>query len=218
MPLVFTLGISGVRYTAAPVLPVSWTAVTPPTREIMAGAAVGSSAASARSERGLDRHEPVDLAGIAAEALLARRREAEQRGLRVEAHLQAAPASGDPRLVERLAANLLDNALQHNVEGGLVSVHTGTSGDRAVISVANSGPAVPPDEVDRLFEPFQRPGAARTDQGEGSGLGLSIVRAIALAHGADVDARALPEGGLEVEVRFPLAPDRDADQAADRTA
>ena len=111
MPLVFTLGTSGLRYTAAPVLPVSCTAVTPPTREIMAGAAVGSSAALARSERGLDRHETVDLAGIAAEALLARRREAQQRGLHVEARLGAAPAWGDPGLVGRLAANLLDNAL-----------------------------------------------------------------------------------------------------------
>ena len=104
------------------------------------------------------------------------------------------------------------------MEGGYVAVHTGTRGDRAVLSVANSGPAVRPDEVDRLFEPFQRLGAARTDQGEGSGLGLSIVRAIALAHGAEIDARALPEGGLDVEARFPLAPDRDADQAADHTA
>jgi signal transduction histidine kinase len=172
----------------------------------------------ARSERGLDRHEPVDLADIAAEALLARRREAELRGLRVEARLGAASASGDPRLVERLAANLLDHALQYNAEGGYVSVHTETRGDRAVLSVANSGPAVPPDEVDRLFEPFQRLRAARTDHGEGSGLGLSIVRAIALAHGADVDARALPEGGLDVEVRFPQAPARDADRAGHDTA
>ncbi len=158
----------------------------------------------ARSERGLDRHEPVDLAGVLAEALLGRRREAEQRGLRVEAHLEAAPVWGDPRLVEQLAANLLDNALQYNVAGGHINVRTETRGDRAVLSVTNSGPVVPPDEVDRLFEPFQRLGAARTDHGEGAGLGLSIVRAIAIAHGADVAARALPQGGLEVEVRFPL--------------
>ncbi len=104
------------------------------------------------------------------------------------------------------------------MEGGHVSVRTETRRGRAVLSVANSGPAVPPDEVDRLFEPFQRLGTARTDHSEGSGLGLSIVRSIALAHGAEVGARALPEGGLEVEVRFPLTPDRDADQAADRTA
>ena len=169
----------------------------------------------ARSERGLDRHEPVDLAGVAAEALLDRRQEAEQRGLRVEAGLRAAPVSGDSRLVERLIANLLDNALRYNVEGGRVSVRTETRGDRALLSVANGGPAVPPDQVDRLFEPFQRLGVARTDHGEGSGLGLSIVRAIALAHGAEIAARALPEGGLEVEVRFPLAPTRGGDQPGD---
>ena len=159
----------------------------------------------ARSERGLDEHEPVDLATITATVLHARQHEAKRRGLSVHATLEPAAASGDPRLAERLVANLVDNALRHNHPGGRVDVATTTRSGQAILSVANSGPLVPPDELERLFQPFQRLGAARTDHGDGIGLGLSIVAAIATAHAATLTTRAQDAGGLDIEVGFPSA-------------
>jgi signal transduction histidine kinase len=161
----------------------------------------------ASSERGLDRREPFDLAVTTREVLAARRNEARRRGIGVDAVVGAAPTSGDPRLGERLVANLVDNALRHNLPGGRIEVSTRTSADGAVVRVANSGPVIPQAEVARLLQPFQRlaPGRNGRDDGAGVGLGLSIVHAIADAHGAALEARARPEGGLEVEVRFPAA-------------
>jgi signal transduction histidine kinase len=157
----------------------------------------------ARSERGLDQHEPFDLADVTDCVVASRRPEAERRRLHLQATLEPAEASGDPRLAERLVANLVDNALRHNQPQGRVDVTTASKAGRAVVSVANSGPLVPPDEVERLFQPFQRLGADRTDHGTGIGLGLSIVKAIAVAHGASLTAGAQPDGGLDIEVSFP---------------
>jgi signal transduction histidine kinase len=161
----------------------------------------------ARSQRGLDRREPIDLAVIAGEVLLARWPEGEQRGLTVTTGLQPARALGDASLAERLVTNLVDNAITHNVPGGAVEVGTAVWAGHTVLSVFSTGPAIPPDQVDRLFQPFQRGTARdRTGDRDGLGLGLSIVAAIAEAHGAWVRAHALPGGGLGVRVGFPLAP------------
>jgi signal transduction histidine kinase len=157
----------------------------------------------ARSERGLDEREPFDLASVTAAMLHGRNREAKRRGLYVHATLEAAETAGDPRLAERLVANLLDNALRYNVEHGRIDVTTTARAGRALLSVVNTGPTIPPKEVDRLFRPFQRLGAERTDQSDGLGLGLSIVRAIAAAHQATLRGEAQPNGGLEIEVGFP---------------
>ena len=151
-------------------------------------------------ERGVDRWDPFDLADLAGKVIADRAAEAERRGVRVQAALGAASAKGDPSLAESLVANLVDNALRHNVTGGWAEIATKADGGRAVISVANNGPVVAPDEVDRLFQPFQRLGGERV--GSGHGLGLAIVRAIAGAHGATLTARARPEGGLDIEVSF----------------
>jgi signal transduction histidine kinase len=164
----------------------------------------------ARSERGLDEREPVDLAAVTATMLHARQREAERRGLYVHATLQPAETTGDPRLAERLVANLLDNALRYNQPHGRIDVTTSAKGGRAVLSVANSGPQIPPEEVERLFQPFQRLGADRTDRSDGLGLGLSIVHAIAAAHHATLTAHAQPGGGLDIEVGFPSSNGRPA--------
>jgi signal transduction histidine kinase len=157
----------------------------------------------ASSERGLERRESLDLGALTGEALDVRRAEIERRGLEPEAAIEPAWTVGDPRLVERLVANLLDNALRHNVRGGRLAVATSIADGRAVLSIANGGPPIPPSEVQRLFEPFQRLAPERAGHGDGQGLGLSIVRAIAAAHGASLDARAPEEGGLVVEVSFP---------------
>jgi signal transduction histidine kinase len=161
----------------------------------------------ASSQRGLDRREPIDLAAITDEVVLAGRPEAELRGLKVAASIRPAPALGDARLAERLVANLIDNAVRHNVPHGAIEISAGTRAGHPVLSVSNTGPLIPADEVGRLFQPFQRGAAGRTasHDGLGLGLGLSIVAAIAAAHGAWLQADARPGGGLGVQVSFPPA-------------
>ena len=132
-----------------------------------------------------------------------RRHEFEQSGVRLDTTFTPRDAVGDASLVESLVTNLVDNALHHNVAAGRVEVSTRRSRVGATLAVRNTGPVIPPGEVDRLFEPFQRFGRERIGA-DGHGLGLAIVRAIADAHGADLVARARPEGGLDVEVRLPL--------------
>ena len=157
----------------------------------------------ASSERGVERREPFDLAEIAGKVLLNRRQEAERRGIRVYGDLSAAPATGDPSLAESLLANLADNAIRHNRDGGWVKVSTTITDGLAVVSVSNTGPMIRPDEVDRLFQPFQRLGTERMRHASGHGLGLAIVRAITGVHNATLTANARPEGGLDIEVSFP---------------
>jgi signal transduction histidine kinase len=130
----------------------------------------------ARGQTGFEKRETFDLSELTHNVLLGRRAEAKRRGLELREELVPAPSAGDPRLVERLVANLVDNALRYNVPCGHVSVATGNRSRHTVLSVANTiGPVVPID-VDRLFEPFQRFDNGRTSHGEGLGLGLSIVR------------------------------------------
>lgn len=164
----------------------------------------------ATSEGGLGQHEPVDLAAVTDEVLLTRRTEAERLGLRIWAATQPAALDGDLLLTERLVANLVDNAVRHNVTGGRVEVTTGTRSGRAVLSVASTGPVIPAAEVGRLFQPFQRLNERRAHHGDGHGLGLSIVRAIATAHGAAIGACAMRGGGLAVDVTFPPSDPRTA--------
>jgi signal transduction histidine kinase len=154
-----------------------------------------------RSQRGLDHHESFDLAAVTEEVLLVRRGESQRRRLRIDATLEPALAWGDAHLAERLIANLVDNAMRHNVAGGGIEIATGTRAGRTILSVANSGPVVPEADLERLFEPFQRRAAERHGD-DGLGLGLSIVRAIAEAHAADFAVRPQPAGGLDVEVSF----------------
>lgn len=157
----------------------------------------------ARSERGLERREPVDLATMTGDVLATRGPEVASQTLHLDARLEPARLSGDPRLLERLVANLLDNAIRYNRPDGGVEISTVTRDGHAVLSVRNTGAVVPSADVARLLEPFQRVAADRTGHGEGWGLGLSIVRAVAAAHGARLVVGARPEGGLVVEVIFP---------------
>jgi signal transduction histidine kinase len=159
----------------------------------------------ARGQAGLERRESLDLAAVVGDVLLAREADVQRRALHIAATLDPGPTAGDRRLVERLVANLVDNAIRYNVEAGRVEVITRTAAGQAVLMVTNSGPVIPPTAVDRLFQPFHRLGAERTGHGDGLGLGLSIVRAIAGAHEATVRAQAPPGGGLTVEVCFPRA-------------
>ena len=110
----------------------------------------------ARGERGLEVFEPFDLGTVVGDALAARQEEAEARGLTVTADLGTAPTLGDPRLAEQLAANLTDNAIRYNVPGGRVEITSGRRDGRPFLAVTNSGPVIPPDQLGRLFQPFQR--------------------------------------------------------------
>ena len=159
----------------------------------------------ARGQAGLERSEHVDLAAVASQALLARASELAGLDLDVRATLATAPTAADPRLLERLIANLIDNAIRHNTLGGRVEITTGTRDRHAFVSIANTGPTIPPEQIQRLFRPFQRLGAGRTQHNRGHGLGLSIVQAIANAHHAELSAHAQPEGGLTIEISFPPA-------------
>ncbi len=168
----------------------------------------------ARSQRGLLATDPLDLAQVATLALQDVAPRAHEAGIELDVHLESAPVLGDPALLRRLIANLVDNGVRYNQPGGSVhvSVSAVTAIDRpsdgsdgatsqvATIRVTNTGPPVPPDAVERLREPFERLGR----HGTGSGLGLSIVQAVAEAHGGTVRLTAEPDGGLDVTVT--LAP------------
>jgi signal transduction histidine kinase len=174
----------------------------------------------ARSERGLNRREPVDLAAVTGELLRTRRDEAQLRGVSITSTLDPAMTLGDARLAERLVANLVDNALRHNQAGGSAEVRTGISAGRAALTVLNTGPVIPPDQVARLFQPFQRLASQRSAAREGLGLGLPIAAAIAAAHGAELRADAMAAGGLQITIWFPGLPGNKvgAQQAAARAA
>jgi signal transduction histidine kinase len=161
----------------------------------------------ASGQRGIERWEPVDIEEITHSALATRGEEAARRGIRVDATVGPAVAPGDPRLVESMVANLVDNALRHNVAGGRIEIGTSMTAGSASLCVANTGPVIPAAEVGRLFQPFQQLGRDRVsrdgDDGDGGhGLGLAIVQAIAIAHRACLTARARPGGGLEIKVDF----------------
>jgi signal transduction histidine kinase len=160
----------------------------------------------ARSQRGLEHREPVDLTAIVHDALNAYEPSAAARGVRVDAVLGHAEVSGDARLISRLVSNLLDNAIRYNVTGGRVEVELTASTTEATLTVTNTGPPVPPDQISRLLEPFQRAAPERIAGPNGLGLGLSIIADVAEAHGASLEIRPRPEGGLIVAVSFP-APD-----------
>jgi signal transduction histidine kinase len=146
-----------------------------------------------RGHAGIDVRHPFDLGEVTGEVVATRRPE----HVTIRTAISACTVSGHRALAERLVVNLVDNAIRHNVIGGTVDV----SCRAGMLTVTNTGPVVPQEEVERLFQPFQRLGPART--GEGLGLGLSIVRAVATAHDAAVSATARPAGGLVITVTFP---------------
>jgi signal transduction histidine kinase len=160
----------------------------------------------ATSERGVTRRETLDLAPVVRGVLAARRGQAAGRGVELAADLAPAVTAGDPGLIESLAANLIDNAIRHNHPGGHVEITTRASGGEVILTVANSGPVVPGDQVQRLFQPFQRLAPDRNGRRDGYGLGLAIVVAVAVAHHAALTTTARPEGGLSITVRFAPLP------------
>jgi signal transduction histidine kinase len=159
--------------------------------------------ALARSDSGVIAGEAHDLAVAAAGALSDADDEAERAKLTITTDLRPAPVNGDPALLDRLLSNLVDNAVRHNHPGGWVEVVTGRADRQAVVTVRNSGGPVPRDEVDRLFEPWQRLTSQRPAGAGSTGLGLAIVRSIVDAHGGTILAVPNSGGGLTVTVALP---------------
>jgi signal transduction histidine kinase len=150
---------------------------------------------------GIALREPADLALAAKTAVAAVSSEAAARQVRIAVEGGPAPVLGDPALLDRVAGNLLENAVRHNVDGGWVSVCAAGDAAGSSLCVTGSGAVVPPERVAELFEPFRRGVPDRTSGG--AGLGLSIVRAVVQAHGGTVHAEPVPGGGLAVTVLLP---------------
>jgi hypothetical protein len=151
----------------------------------------------AKSEGGLEHRTPVDLAAIARDFHGGD-------GLQIEESLDSAVVPGDRALLRRMIGNLVDNATRYNIRDGWIKVATGLDDGDAFVRVSNSGRTIPDHAVATLFQPFRRLDGDRLSNGSGAGLGLSIVRAIATAHGGTAEATPLEDGGLEVSVRLPV--------------
>ena len=153
----------------------------------------------ARTEYGHLRREPIDLAATTAEVLRAH----DHHQLRSTTTLEPARTTGNPQLIERLVANLVANAVRHNIPGGRLDLATYTAAGRSMLTIANTGPTIPAGELTRLFQPFQRLRSHPDPSADGVGLGLAIVQAIANAHDATVTAQARIGGGLIIDIAFP---------------
>jgi signal transduction histidine kinase len=157
------------------------------------------------SEVGSAAQQPIDLATAAEDALDATHAAIDQQQISVDAALEPALTRGDRVLLERMVANLIDNAVRHNNSGGWIGIRTTQRSEGAVFEVANTGAIVAPEQIPTLFEPFAR-AKQRLDSADGVGLGLSIAGAIAGAHNATITTRPRPGGGLEMSVTIPTSP------------
>ncbi|MBD0692231.1 ATP-binding protein [Streptomyces sp. CBMA123] len=158
----------------------------------------------ARSENELTDRRAVELSEVATRALEQTRGEADKREVELRSKLDPAVVAGNGVLLERLALNLLQNAVRYNTPGGWVELATATVPGGGELVVSNTGPVVPGYELEHIFEPFRRvKGADRTRSDRGVGLGLSIVRSVVRAHGGTVEATPRAGGGLTMRVRIP---------------
>jgi signal transduction histidine kinase len=156
----------------------------------------------ARSERGLEARTSLDLSDVAHSALVTIRPTLAAAGLSLDEELAPAPTVGEPVLLEHLVHNLLDNAVKYNCDGGTVWLRTWSHDGSSFVYVANTGPAVAPYDIPRLFEPFRRLAEDRVGSERGAGLGLSIVASVVRAHAGGISAVPRPGGGLEITVRM----------------
>ncbi|MEV6116977.1 HAMP domain-containing sensor histidine kinase [Streptomyces sp. NPDC052109] len=159
----------------------------------------------ARSDNQIVERKPVDLAEVATQAIDQVHAEAEAKGVKIRGERKPVVVQGNGVLLERIALNLVQNAVRYNVaEDGWVEVTTEVQHGQAVLTVTNTGPVVPAYEIDNLFEPFRRLRTERTNSDKGVGLGLSIVRSVARAHGGHIGAQPREGGGLVMRVTLPL--------------
>ncbi|MFD8227613.1 sensor histidine kinase [Streptomyces massasporeus] len=159
----------------------------------------------ARSDNQIVERGPVDLAEVAEQAVDQVHGEAESKGVLIRGEQKPAVVQGNGVLLERIALNLVQNSVRYNIaEDGWVEVTTDVQHGQAVLVVSNTGPVVPAYEIDNLFEPFRRLRTERTGSDKGVGLGLSIVRSVARAHGGHIYAQPREGGGLVMRVTLPI--------------
>jgi signal transduction histidine kinase len=159
----------------------------------------------ARSDNEITDRKPVDVAEAASQALEQTRAEATAKGVELRSTLEPAVVQGNGVLLERIALNLVQNAVRYNApEDGWVEVTTDSTAGHALLTVSNTGPVVPAYEIDNLFEPFRRLRTERTGSDKGVGLGLSIARSVARAHGGTITAVPREGGGLVMTVAIPM--------------
>jgi signal transduction histidine kinase len=153
----------------------------------------------ARSEAAIGRDSPVEISALAADCITDLRARAEEAHVSVRDELEPAWTRGEPALLERMIANLIDNGIRHNEPGGWLRVSTRSFDRRVHVTVSNGGPRIAPADAATLAEPFRR-----LDRGAGGfGLGLSIVRSVVNAHGGTLEVSAPGEGGLVVQIELP---------------
>jgi signal transduction histidine kinase len=159
----------------------------------------------ARSDNQIVERKPVDLAEVAEQAVDQVLGEAAAKGVVIRGEQKPSVVQGNGVLLERIALNLVQNAVRYNVpEDGWVEVTTEVQHGHAVLIVSNTGPVVPAYEIDNLFEPFRRLRTERTGSDKGVGLGLSIARSVARAHGGHIAAQPREGGGLVMRVTLPI--------------
>ncbi|BAL89899.1 putative multi-sensor signal transduction histidine kinase [Actinoplanes missouriensis 431] len=153
------------------------------------------------------RYEPVDLAATTAELASVFRSAVERAGLSYEVDCPPLPGDVyvDRGMWEKVVLNLLSNALKFTFDGG-VRVTVRADGDQAVVTIADTGVGVPPEEMARLFERFHRIENARSRSNEGSGIGLALVKELVLLHGGTVEAQSTPDRGTTFTIRLPFGP------------
>ncbi|MEQ4725535.1 HAMP domain-containing sensor histidine kinase [Nonomuraea sp. B19D2] len=156
----------------------------------------------ARSQAEAGTREAADLAAITAAALGTAEEQAAAADVTIRPRLRPAPVTGEPVLLERMIGNLIDNAIRYNQAGGHLAVDTDTAGRRAVLRISNTGRKIPPEAAETLLEPFVRGQGTRV-RTDGLGLGLTIVRAITLAHRGRIAIIARPGGGLDITIDLP---------------
>jgi signal transduction histidine kinase len=157
----------------------------------------------ARGQAAVRRHDRVDLAELTRAVVAHNRVAAAALGIGIEPVCEPAACRGDRQLLELLVANLTENALRYNHSGGFIRIELSESDRCAVLEVSNSGELVTTAAVPRLFDPFFRADESRSRDTGGAGLGLSIVAAVAAAHGGQAVATAREGGGLVVTVTLP---------------
>jgi signal transduction histidine kinase len=169
----------------------------------------------ARAQRGsLGDETAVSLTQVVDNALARRREAIAAKQLEVHSSLAPTCVDGSKTLLARMVDNLIDNAVRHNTPRGLINVTCDADRQTARLVVENGGPVLDRQAVEQLAKPFKRLGAERTGSQNGHGLGLSIVAAVAAAHGGELRLYAREQGGLGAEVTLALAPDAQAAAAA----
>ncbi len=156
----------------------------------------------------------VSLGEISDAAVQARDRAIVEKGIEVQQTIERAPVLGSETLLTRMVENVIENAIRHNAPAGWISVRTEIDGTVARLVVESGGAPLDESAVRELAEPFRRLGAERTGSENGVGLGLSIVAAIATAHGGVLELHARAEGGLRVQIELPRLTDRAPDSTS----